>query len=292
MYYKYISQFLFIAILVSIATEGFAQRIENVRPEIVGERIHVYYDLLDIAIDQPVIVRVYVSTDGGQTYGEPLISVSGDVGLVVGAGGNKRIIWDVFEEVDELVSENVKFRVKADLLQSDQNKRLISRYTLNLNTELGSKVNLTAYGLNLKVAAYLRQFGLGIRGHYYKTFGEQADNVNSGYYWGFSGGAIVEYDIIRNRKYSLYPFMYLGQTKIHHNQESFAEEHSGYSIFYSPGIGFNINVFRFLYLGIEIEYYMAPRIDIVDRGSGAVADNIVMDGISIGLVVKFVKNRD
>jgi hypothetical protein len=292
MNYKHISQSVLIAVLVFFATECLAQRIENVHPEIVGEKIHVYYDVLDIEADQPVIVRVYLSTDGGQTYGEPLVSVSGDVGLIVGAGVKKRIIWDVFEEVNELVSENVKFMVKADLLQSDQEKRLISRYTLNLNAELGSKVKLSAYGLNLKIAAYIRQFGLGVRGHYYRTFGEQPDIANSGYYRGFSGGAIIEYNIIRNRKYSIYPFMYLGQTKISYNQESLTDEHSGYSIFYSPGIGFNINVFRFLYLGIEIEYYMAPRIDIVDRGSDAVVDDIIFDGISIGFVIKFVKHPD
>jgi hypothetical protein len=284
---------LLVTFLISLAAGAYAQRIENVRPEIAGERIHVYYDLLEIAADQPVIVRVYMSTDGGQTYGEPLVSVSGDVGIVVGPGGNKRIIWDVFEDVDELVSENIKFRVQADLIQSGQGRQpLVPGFAFNLNAELGTKVRHNAYGFNLKAAVYLRQLGLGVRGHYYKTFGEEPDNANEGYYWGFSGGAVIDYDIIRNRKYSLYPFMYIGQTKILRVEESLADEHSGYSIFYSPGLGFNIRVLRSLYLGAELEYYMAPRVDIIDRGSSAIADNIIIDGLSIGFVIKFVIHPD
>jgi hypothetical protein len=282
---KHPYEFLLFPILLSFTNVCFSQRVENVRPEIIDDKIHLYYDLADIPADQPVFVRVYLSIDGGLTYGEPLISVSGDVGMVIGPGKNKHIIWDVFEEVDELVSENVKFRIKADLLQSDREKRIVTGYSFNLNAELGSRVKLNAYGFNLKVAFHLKQLGLGVRGHYYRSFEERPDNSG---YWGFSGGAIIEYDFIRDRRYSLYPFMYLGQTKIHHVQESLVDEHSGYSIFYSPGAGFNINVFRFLYLGIELEYYMAPRIDIINRGSGAVADNIIMDGISVGIVVKFV----
>jgi len=63
MNYKYIFQSLFIAILVSSATECLAQRIENVQPEIVGNKIHVYYDLLDITEaklrqDDPFVAKI------------------------------------------------------------------------------------------------------------------------------------------------------------------------------------------------------------------------------------------
>ena len=111
-----------IIILLLIPVHSFSQKIENVVSEVSGNNIHIYYDLLDSADDQPVFIRIYLSTDGGKSYGEPLKSVTGDVGMVVGAGKRKQIIWDVFSEVDELVSESVKFRVKADLLESSQQK--------------------------------------------------------------------------------------------------------------------------------------------------------------------------
>lgn len=277
---------LFTAVLLIFPIAGFTQEIGNIRAEQRGDRIHIYYDLTGMAVDQPTIVRVFLSTDGGKTYGEPLKSVTGDVGVVIGPGMNRHIIWDVLDEVDELVSEQAKFKIKADPLQSDQ-QRIKPEYVLNLNANLGSKVSLNSYGFDLKFAVYLRQLGLGVRGVFYRTYGEHPDYADFEHYWGFGGGAVIEYDFVKNPKYAVYPFLYVGQTKIHYVRTSLSDEHSGYSIFYTPGLGFNINVYKFIYLGVELEYYLAPRIDIVDRGSGDVADNIVMDGFSIGIVLKF-----
>ncbi len=295
---NYLFQSILFIILILTPVDCFSQRIENVHPEIAGEKIHIYYDLIGIAADQPVIVKVFMSTDGGKTYGEPLKSVAGDVGIVVGSGENKCIIWDVFEEVDELVSVNVKFKVKADLLQSEVNKQSIERkFKLDLNANLGSKSILESksYGFNLKGAIYLKQLGLGVRGDYYKTFREKinySDNginySDTGYYWGYAGGAIIEYDLLRNTRYSLYPFLCLGQTKIlyKYNPEYKKDEYFKYSIFGTLGLGFDINIVRFLYLGVELEYCLSPWLDIVpskDPDEG-------LDGLSIGFVVKFVIN--
>ena len=281
-------QSILLTILVLIPVNCAAQSVENVHAEQIGDKIHIYYDLIGAPADQPVIVRVFLSTDGGKTYGETLKNVVGEVGVVLGSGKNKQIIWDVLEEVDELVSENVKFKVKADPLKSNQERQLlVPEYIVNVNANLGSKVNISSFGFDLKVAIYLKQLGLGVRGDYYKTYGEHPDYPDFGYYWGFSGGAVIEYDFIRNRKYSLYPFLYVGQTKVQYVHESLADEHYGYSIFYTPGLGLNLNIFKFIYLGVELEYCLAPRIDIIDRGSGDVADNIILDGFCFGIVLKF-----
>jgi hypothetical protein len=290
-------QSIFFTIMILIPVGCLAQRIENVHPEIAGEKIHIYYDLIGIAADQQVIVKAFMSTDGGRTYGEPLKSVTGDVGIVAGSGKEKCIIWDVFEDVDELVSVNVKFKVTADLLQSEQYRPSTERqFKLNLNANLGSKsiLEYKSYGFNLKGVIYLNQLGLGVRGDYYRTFREKinySDSFNhhypdTGYYWGYAGGAIIEYDLLRNTRYSLYPFLYLGQTKIlyKYNQEYKNDEYFKYSIFSSLGLGFDINIVRFLYLGVELEYYLSPWIDIVpseDPDEG-------LDGFSIGFVVKFI----
>jgi len=299
---NYLFQSILFTVLILTPVDCFSQRIENVHPEIAGEKIHIYYDLIGIAADQSVIVKLYMSTDGGKTYGESLKSVAGDVGVVVGPGKGKCIIWDVFEEVDELVSVNVKFKVKADLLQSEQYRQSLERkFKLDLNTNLGSKgiLDSKSYGFNLKGAIYLKQLGLGVRGDYYKTFrgkinySDPADTENriypdTGYYWGYAGGAIIEYDLLRNAKYSLYPFLYLGQTKIlyKYNSEYKKDEYFKYSIFGTLGLGFDMNIVRFLYLGVELEYYLSPWLDIVpskDPDEG-------IDGFCIGFVVKFVIN--
>jgi len=287
---------ILLTVLILTPVDCFAQRIDNVHPEIAGEKINIYYDLTGIETDQSVIVTVFMSTDGGKTYGEPLKSVSGDVGVVVGPGKGKCIIWDVFEEVDELVSVNVKFKVKAELLQT-KSQSMERTFKLNLNANLGSKRYLESksYGFNLKGAIYLNQLGVGVRGDYYKTFREEINysDINgnypdTGYYWGYAGGAIIEYDLLKNTKYSLYPFIYLGSAKIlyKYNPDYKQDEYFKYSIFGSAGLGFDINIVRFLYLGVEFEYYLSPWLDIVpseDPDEG-------LDGLSIGFVVKFVIN--
>jgi hypothetical protein len=287
-------QSILFTVLILTSFDSFSQRIENVHPEIAGEKINIYYDLTGIAADQSVIVKVFMSTDGGKIYGEPLKSVTGDVGVVVGPGESRCIIWDVFEEVDELVSVNVKFKVKADLLQSDQNIGSTGRiFKLDLNANLGSKSILESksYGFNLKGLIYLKQLGLGLRGDYYKTFdGNTANSDSAGYYWGYAGGAIIEYDLLKNSKYSLYPFIYLGQTKILYSYDPKynMDGYFKYSIFGTLGLGFDINIVKFLYLGAELEYYLSPWLDIVpsenpDEG---------LDGLSIGIVIKFAINTN
>jgi hypothetical protein len=286
---KNLFQSILIIVLILTSFDCFTQKIENVHPEIEGEKIHIYYDLIGLSADQSVIVKVFISTDGGKNYGEPLKSVTGDVGVVVGPGKNRCIIWNVLEEVDELVSLNVKFKVTADLLQTGQSSQSLDRiFKLDLNSNLGSKRYLksNSYGFNLKGAVYLEQLGLGVRGDYFKTFNGNA--ADTGYYWGYAGGAIIEYDLLRNTKYSLYPFLYVGSTKIQYkyDPEYNNDEYFKYSIFGSAGLGFDINIIRFLYLGVELEYYLSPWLDIVpskepDEG---------LDGLSIGFVVKFVIN--
>ena len=54
----------------------------------------------------------------------------------------------------------------------------------------------------------------------------------------------------------------------------------------SVGLGFDYQIFRFLYLGMEIEYYLSPWFDVVpseepDEG---------LDGFCLGFVVRFVIN--
>jgi formylglycine-generating enzyme required for sulfatase activity len=54
---------------------------------------------------------LYFSTDGGKTFSEPLQKVSGDAGKGI-SSGQKRIVWNVLEEVPELVGDNIVFMVE------------------------------------------------------------------------------------------------------------------------------------------------------------------------------------
>ncbi len=286
----YLPTWILLFTLLAIPHRAFSQKIENVLFEVSGSTILIYYDLLEITNDQAVIIRVFLSTDGGSSYGDPLKSVTGDAGVVIGPGVSKKIVWDVFAEVDELVSEAVKFRVQADLLLSNQERSPFNPgYLAAFNANLGSKIDLSAYGFNLKAGLCLKQFTLGLRGDYFHTYGEQPDLADFGYYTGFSGGLFVEYDFLRNPRYSLYPYAAIGQTKISYKSEPSTGTYAGYTIYYLPGVGFDIRLMEFLFLGIELEYLMAPVVDIDDQTGNELYERITLDGFNVGVTLKFVR---
>ena len=101
---KYIiSLFLFLPLL------SFSQKIENIRFEQVGKQIHIYYDLSGKGAFN---VKLFCSTDNGNTWGNPLQKVSGDVGESVNTGRNKTIVWDVLQEQEKLTGD-IKFKIEA-----------------------------------------------------------------------------------------------------------------------------------------------------------------------------------
>ena len=154
---------------------------------------------------------------------------------------------------------------------------------------MGSKVELSSYGFNLKAAIRIKQIGLGIRGEYYLTYETPPATDEFDNYMGFSGGAFAEYDFIKDLRYSLYPFVCLGQTKIAEQNESSNNNYAGYSIYYSIGLGVDFALTKFISLGAELEYMMAPIIDIDDQNGSTVVDRIVLDGLWAGITLKFVK---
>ena len=85
----------------------FAQKVSNVTARQVGKQIHISYTL-----DKPSDISVYLSTNGGESYIK-LIRVSGAVGQSVGPG-RKTIVWDVLEERENLVGDDIVFEVRAE----------------------------------------------------------------------------------------------------------------------------------------------------------------------------------
>ena len=85
-----------------------SQQIGNVRAQRDGNRIVVYYDLMKVPPDYLFDVSLYVSIEG-QDFEGPLKSVSGEVGTDISGGREKKIIWNVMEEKERLISDNVTF---------------------------------------------------------------------------------------------------------------------------------------------------------------------------------------
>ena len=82
-----------------------AQTVSNVQAEQVGKQIVITYSL-----DKQADISVCYTTDGGKTFSAPLKQVTGDVGKNI-AAGNHTITWNVLEEVDKLIADDIMFVV-------------------------------------------------------------------------------------------------------------------------------------------------------------------------------------
>lgn len=69
-----------------------------------GKIIEILYDLTnDAGIKNNI--SVYCSQDGGKSWGNPLKKLSGDYGIGVRPGNQKKILWDALNERENLVGE-------------------------------------------------------------------------------------------------------------------------------------------------------------------------------------------
>jgi len=109
---------LMINILSSIPV--CAQKLSNVKCNQIGKIINISYDLEGLAEDQKSKISVYLSTDGGYTYGNNLQKITGDCGGNISPGKNKLIYWDVLSEQESLISDNVVIRLQCDLIAPDK----------------------------------------------------------------------------------------------------------------------------------------------------------------------------
>jgi hypothetical protein len=121
----------FYAISVCLALIGFkgsAQRITNVTPQTVGNKIIVHYNIEDSKDDQLYEVALYSSQD---KFSQALRSVSGNgVGNSVSPGTERVIIWDVLKDVSQLTGEvsfEVRALVKSKIIEINQSTTVATR---------------------------------------------------------------------------------------------------------------------------------------------------------------------
>jgi formylglycine-generating enzyme required for sulfatase activity len=92
---------------------SYTQHIENVRAEQDSKKINIYYNITGAKSGQTFNVKIYCSTNGGQTWGSPLYYVSGDVGKNISGGYNKHIVWDILREREKLTGDHICFEIRA-----------------------------------------------------------------------------------------------------------------------------------------------------------------------------------
>jgi hypothetical protein len=114
--------------LALITVPAAAQRITNVTPQTVGDKIIVHYNIEDSKDDQLYEVALYSSQD---KFSQALRSVSGNgVGNSVSAGAERVIIWDVLKDISQLTGEftfEVRALVKSRVIEVDKSTTVATR---------------------------------------------------------------------------------------------------------------------------------------------------------------------
>ncbi len=91
-----IGTYLTLALLIMQSRICSAQEFSISYVELAADKLVVYYDLVDTVKERHYTIHVYSSLDN---YLNPLEKVSGDAGLEVAPGLNKRITWNIGEEM-------------------------------------------------------------------------------------------------------------------------------------------------------------------------------------------------
>ena len=100
-----------LCVLVFNGMAWCADPVRNVRAEQRGNQVVIFYDLEGKAERYEILARG--SSDGGQSFGLSMKSLSGDLGGDVPPGRNKAIVWEALRDVKRLIGDEFVFEVTA-----------------------------------------------------------------------------------------------------------------------------------------------------------------------------------
>jgi len=100
-------------------------KVENVRFEVSGDVVLVYYDLV-APLEKVHKVSLYLRRESDTLFMHRPMNLRGDVGAVVFPGQTRRIIWEFSQEFPEgLVGDDFYFVVEADPVQAEEDDKLL-----------------------------------------------------------------------------------------------------------------------------------------------------------------------
>jgi uncharacterized protein (TIGR02145 family) len=113
---KYRKVYLILLFVFVQATVLFAQQIKNVRVTQDGDNVVIGYDLTGGQSGQSYDIEILVSGNRGQSFQIVPQALKGQLKEVL-PGVNRKIVWDVLQDRDELAGDDFVFRltVKDDL---------------------------------------------------------------------------------------------------------------------------------------------------------------------------------
>lgn len=102
--------FIIAGFLCLTAAASKAQEFTIKSIELTAEQVIVYYDLVDTTKNRTYTVFVYSSRDN---FLAPLTKLSGDVGMEVKPGKNRRVVWSSKEELGAAFDGDVELEIRG-----------------------------------------------------------------------------------------------------------------------------------------------------------------------------------
>lgn len=95
--------------ILLISLNGFTQTISNINFQQIENNIHIFYDL---ETQETCTILLFYKSESSQSWGMPLVHISGAMGVGQSSGKYKRIIWDVLQDQRNIVG-NIQFKIDA-----------------------------------------------------------------------------------------------------------------------------------------------------------------------------------
>jgi hypothetical protein len=266
-------RFYALAVALSLFLSCYSQTVENIRVDTQGEEIRVTYRIGGSTESQLFNVTLSCSMDGGPRF-EPA-SVMGDVGAnIVGGKAVYTILWDVFEDVDEV--GNAEFFVRVDLTKeldevttpepvtSEQQVTEMDQSTSGTEEEISKPLEFNrrvyiAYNGSL-ASPYGLSVGLIKNWGFYGSFrfGGYVDDWETNVWFTATAGA-TKY-IIGNERFRLHGFAGLGASYESYEENVF---YTSWTDSYFAAEAGLIGVIGFINLTLGVEYQTFYGADLV-----------------------------
>lgn len=102
---------IFLLAIFALVSSGYAQTVENIRVTQEGDQLKITYRIGASTETQLFNVYLSCSMAGGSKF--DLKAVIGDVGEnVIGGKSYYTVMWDVFEDVEEVIDPNITVRIE------------------------------------------------------------------------------------------------------------------------------------------------------------------------------------
>lgn len=97
--------------LASLQFNAKSQEIEILNIQLRNGEVEIRYNLLDTRVDRTYAINLYTSKDN---FIQPVENVSGDVGVDIAVGTNKKLLWNARKEFGEDFDEDISLELKGN----------------------------------------------------------------------------------------------------------------------------------------------------------------------------------